>query len=574
MSALLIVRVFSVLCVDDKAMAAAFGDTGVLELVDRIVQKYRDANFDTDQPLEDVEEQLLTATIEFVSVICEDINNHPKVFATKLIDGVVNFLEHAALEDTNLDVHPDMRAVLLNVLVSCFEAEQSSKTAPHMLTQYMIDNDNAITMLFDLFDQTSEPVEDEDEDEELMDDEDDIHQRREEELAAVLDLLRCVASDKPGAELLFRKNLHGKVLDKFEESKAALEGHDDEDEPIDEDLLTTRMEKYLSVWVNMAVLPAVQQFLIDRRLEPALRQFLTDDNTADFLRVETMDLLSNLIDGAAWLAIVSNPINGYLDRISALLSHHSGSVRASAINCLSSVSRHLACANYYSGKVEAIAKIIELSRGVDTHNPKPESDDEEEDEEDEEEEDDEEDEDEDDEEDEVDLEFLKHCATNVLLNLSRYPSSAAVVAADPSFVEAARGSLTGPSDATLRILTSLTVAQLATHLGGDVSGLLLLVEQSIPASLPDGEVKDEEKSPQLTLDPAVEWDVANDILPLVTSQNPIARRLASFLLAQVASNPNLARFSKDLDRVSLQVAADGDDALTKQFASLAISKLP
>ncbi len=73
--ALLAFRLASNLMLNDDAMAAAFGESGVLASAGAILQKAREAYFDADESMPEDREQLVLCTIEFVSMFVDLLPN-------------------------------------------------------------------------------------------------------------------------------------------------------------------------------------------------------------------------------------------------------------------------------------------------------------------------------------------------------------------------------------------------------------------------------------------------------------------------------------------------------------------
>ena len=250
--ALLAFRLASNLMLNDDAMAAAFGESGVLASAGAILQKAREAYFDADEPMPEDREQLVLCTIEFVSMFVDLLPNQRLLLEehADIVDCVLNYLEHAALGETNLVPSDEFRTVCLNVLVSGLDTESSEPKAQQLFAKYLVGHESAVETLIELLEQGGADPED-------ADDEDAAYaaaERAEQEAPTITDILTQLGGSRAGAEALVKKSVDKKMYGIFDAARAAAEQAEDEEE---QNAAFDRMEKALAVLGKLAVLPQV-----------------------------------------------------------------------------------------------------------------------------------------------------------------------------------------------------------------------------------------------------------------------------------------------------------------------------
>jgi hypothetical protein len=401
-------------------------------------------------------------------------------------------------------------------------------------------------------------------------------ERLENEAPTITDILTHLGESRSGAEALIKKGVDKKMFGMFDSAKAAAEQAED---PEEQSMAFDRLEKSLAVLTKLAVVPSVQKLLYDKKCEPVLRRLLTDDEGSEYVRVEVLGLLSNLIEGDKWSTAINARQKEFIDKPIRLMSSPVLPVRSAAVNYLASVAKVPVLAVALANKTAALTKLCQLANGVDEHEKQEKGED-----------DDDEDielEDDEDElpEDEEDAESMALNAMSALINLARSSAAAPKLCGDSTFVASLVRALDDEQpDNTLRVIAALVIGQLTLvdkERAYVPAKLLAALESQVPDSLQLPVFSDDSDSEdgeiELTLDPTLEWEAATDIYPLLDSNHRATRRLGAYLTAIILSNP--AKFS-DIPQPTAAVrerlaavAADSDsDSLASQFAKLTVQQ--
>jgi len=319
-----------------------------------------------------------------------------------------------------------------------------------------------------------------------------------------------------------------------------------------------------------------------------LRKIIANDEGNDYVRAQALNLCASLTTHDKWVTAFNAKPKDFIEKPGKLLTHFSYGTRSAALCFIGAMAKAPVLAASVSSKQTLLDTLFALANGHDDHDEKPEREDEDEgeDEDDEDEEDEEDLEDEDD-EDEEDPDAMAVYAMSALVNLARNPAAAPKLAASPAFIEAIEYALgEEQDDGALRSLAAICIAQFTmTDKENKYTPavLLAMLDGVVPTELPklkDEEVKETEEdedgdeTPQLDLDPSLEWEVDTDVFPLLSSTHPAAQRLGAYYLALIARNPKLKDLLSQLPaagKASLDALAGSADALTSTFAKLSLS---